>query len=159
MENKVDMVICLRMKKTSKAKTPTDDFKDTISESPLLSQQAIISKGISIPYTILQLNSYPNTLLDLFCSDNLSYSMHDSQYVTNQSMHGYKYVTNTPTWERCWLQSSSVHPNDEDHETPWLQNPTAYKHSSFFKRKMNKSNFVSDHNMLNNHTCNLFDSS
>ena len=27
---------------------------------------------------------YPNTQLDLFSSDNLSFSMHDSQYVTNQ---------------------------------------------------------------------------
>ena len=48
--------------------------------------------------------------------------MYGSKYVNNQSMHGSKYVTNTPTWERCWLQSSSVHPNDENQETHWLQN-------------------------------------
>ena len=30
---------------------------------------------------------------------------------------------------------SSSH--DENHETPWLQNPMVYKHSNFFKRKMN----------------------
>ena len=36
----------------------------------------------------------PIPQLDLFCSDNLSFSMHGSQYVTNQSMHGSKYVTN-----------------------------------------------------------------
>jgi len=35
------------------------------------------------------------------------------------------------------LQSSSVHQHDEDYEAPWLQNPTAYKHNSFFKRQMN----------------------
>ena len=51
MENKVDMMICLRMGKTSKAKTPTGDFKVTIPENPLLSQQAVTSKGIPIPYT------------------------------------------------------------------------------------------------------------
>ena len=39
--------------------------------------------------------------------------------------------------KRCWLQSSSVHEHDEDHETPWLQNLTVNKCSSFFKRKMN----------------------
>ena len=39
-------------------------------------------------------NPYPNTQLDLFYNDNLSFSMHDSQYVTNQSMHRSKYVTN-----------------------------------------------------------------
>ena len=38
-------------------------------------------------------------------------------------MHRSKYVTNTPTWERYWLQSSSVHPNNEDQEAPLLQNP------------------------------------
>ena len=67
------MVICLRMRKTSKAKTLLGDFKVTTPENPLLSQQAITSKGISIPYTNLQLNPYPNTQLDLFCSDNLSF--------------------------------------------------------------------------------------
>ena len=77
-ENKVDMVICLRMGKTSKAKTPPGEFKVTTSENPLLSQQAVTSKGIPVPYTDLQLNPYPNTQLDLFCSDNLSFSMHDS---------------------------------------------------------------------------------
>ena len=29
----------------------------------------------------------------------------------------------SPTREGCWLQSSLVHPNDEDQEAPWLQNP------------------------------------
>ena len=45
-------------------------------------------------------------------------SMHGSKYVTNQSMHGFQYVINTPTCEGCWLQSSLVHPYDEDQETP-----------------------------------------
>ena len=67
------MVICLRMKKTNTAKTPPGDFKVTTPEIPLLSQQAVTSKGISVPYTNLQLNPYPNTQLDLFYSDNLSF--------------------------------------------------------------------------------------
>ena len=66
------MVICLYMEKTNTAKTPPGDFKVTTPENPLLSKQAVTSKGISVPYTNLQLNSYPNTQLDLFCSDNLS---------------------------------------------------------------------------------------
>ena len=49
------MVICLRMGKTYTAK------------------QAVTSKGISISYTNLQLNLYPNIQLDLFYSDNLSF--------------------------------------------------------------------------------------
>ena len=48
------------------------DFKVTILENPLLSQQVVTSKGILVPYTKLQLNSYPNIQMDLFCSENLS---------------------------------------------------------------------------------------
>ena len=78
MKNKVDMIISLRMGKTSKVKTPPGEFKITTLENPLLSQQAVTSKGIPVPYTNLQLNSYPNTQLDLFCSDNLSFFTHSS---------------------------------------------------------------------------------
>ena len=87
-------MICLQIGKTSKAKTPLGDFKVTLLKNPLLSQQTVTSKGIPIPYTNLQLNSYPNTQLDVFCSDNPSFSMHGSQYVIHQSMHGSKYVAN-----------------------------------------------------------------
>ena len=86
------MVIYLRMEKTYMAKTPPSDFKVTILENPLFSQQAVTSKGISVPYTNLQLNPYLNTQLDLFCSDNLSFSIHGSQYVTNQ-LRGSQYAT------------------------------------------------------------------
>ena len=72
------------MGKTYTAKTPPGDFKVTTPENSLLSQQAVTSKGISVSYTNLQLNPYSNTQLDLFCSNNLSLSMHGSQYVTNQ---------------------------------------------------------------------------
>ena len=54
-------------------KTPPNDFKVTTPENPLLSKQAVTSKGISVSYINLQLNPYPNTQLDLFCSDNLSF--------------------------------------------------------------------------------------
>ena len=107
-------------------KNPPSDFKVTIPENPLLSQQAVTSKGILVPYTNLQLNPYPNTQLDLFCSDNLSFSMHGSQYMTNHQLE--KDVD-------CKVLQFYQH--DEDHEAPWLQNPTAYKRSNLFKRKMN----------------------
>ena len=62
MENKFDIVICLQMGKTYTAKTPLGDFQVTTPEIPLLSQQAVTSKGILVPYTNLQLNltSIPN---------------------------------------------------------------------------------------------------
>ena len=61
------------MGKTYKVKIPLGDFKDTTPENSLLSQQTVISKEILVLYTNLQLNPYPNTQLDLFCSDNFSF--------------------------------------------------------------------------------------
>ena len=74
MQRKINLtqVICLRWENLQD-KTPLGEFKAITPENPLLSQQAVTSKRISVPYTNLQLNSYPNTQLDLFCSDNLSF--------------------------------------------------------------------------------------
>ena len=71
------------MRKPYMEKTLPGDFKVITPKNPLLSKQVVTSKGIAVPYTNLQLNPYLNTQLDLFCSDNLSFSMHGSQYVTN----------------------------------------------------------------------------
>ena len=60
------------MEKTYTVKIFSGDFKVTTPENSLLSKQTVISKGIQVPYTNLQLNFYPNIQLDLFCSDNLS---------------------------------------------------------------------------------------
>ena len=62
------------MGKTYTAKTLPGDFNVTTLGNPLLSKQAVTSKGISIPYTNLQLNPYPNTQLNLFCNDNLIFN-------------------------------------------------------------------------------------
>ena len=66
------------------AKTPPGDFKITTPENPLLSKQAVISKGILVLYINLQLNPYSNIQFDLFCSDNLSFQSMALQYVINQ---------------------------------------------------------------------------
>ena len=66
-------MIYFLIEKTYTAKTPLGDFKVTTSENPLLSKQAVTSKGIPIPYTNLQLNPYANTQLDFFYSDNFSF--------------------------------------------------------------------------------------
>ena len=46
-------------------KTPPGEFKVTTPENPLLSKQAVTSKGIPVSYTNLQLTPYPNNQLDL----------------------------------------------------------------------------------------------
>ena len=48
-----------------RGKIPPSEFKVTTLKNPLLSKQVLTSKGISVPYTNLQLNPYPNTQLDL----------------------------------------------------------------------------------------------
>ena len=74
MQRKInDTVICLQMGKIYTAKTLPCDFQVTTLEISLLSQQAVTSKGILVPYTNLQLNPYPNTQLDLYCSDNFPF--------------------------------------------------------------------------------------
>ena len=63
MQQKIKVtVICLRMGKTYTTKTPPGDFKVTTLEIQLLSQQALTSKGIPVPYTNLHwtLTPIPN---------------------------------------------------------------------------------------------------
>ena len=54
----------------------------------------------------------------------------------------------SPTRELCWLQSSSVHPHDEDQKDAWSQNLMMHIHSNFFKRDELGQNFVFGHNLL-----------
>ena len=63
MQRKINLtqVICLRIGKTYTAKTPSGDFKVTILENPLLSKQAVTSKGISV----LTVESLPQYLIGL----------------------------------------------------------------------------------------------
>ena len=117
-------MICLWIGKTYMAQTPLGDFKITTPKYPLLSQQAVTSKGIPVPYTNLQLNPYPNIQLDLFYSDNLSFQCTaPSTWLTNRCADpntwlnhqlekdvGYK-VLQFITW---WRSRSSlvIKPND-----------------------------------------------
>ena len=65
MEIKFDMGDLFMNGENHRGKTPLGEFKVIIPENPLLLKQAVTSKGIPIPYTNLQLNPYPNILLDL----------------------------------------------------------------------------------------------
>ena len=129
-------MIYLRIGKTNTAKIPPGDFKVTTLENLLLSQQMITNKEIIVPYTNLQSNPYPNTQLDLFCSDNLSFwCTAPSTWLTNCTDPSTR--LQSLTRECCWLQNSLVHPDDDDQEDVWSQNPTVHKHSKFFTRIMN----------------------
>ena len=73
MKNKFDTGDFFTNGENHQGKTPLGEFKVTTPEISLLLKQVVISKGISVPYTNLQLNPYPNTKLDLFYRDNLSF--------------------------------------------------------------------------------------
>ena len=62
----------------------------------------------------------------------------------------------TPIWKDCWLQSSSVHPHDEDQEDAWSQNPTMQIHNNFFKRKRwTRSRTLSSVTICLNRVCSM----
>ena len=113
------------------AKTPSGDFKVTTLENPLLSKPAVVSKGIRVPYTNLQLNLYPNTQLDLFCSDNLSFSMHDSQCATSRACTVLQFIQTMKIMKLL------------GHKTLWCTNTTASSRT--------RANQIFGHTFL--HTC------
>ena len=63
-ENKFDIGDLFMNGENYQDKTPSGEFKVTTPTNSLLSKQAVISKGILVPYTNLQLNPYPNFQLD-----------------------------------------------------------------------------------------------
>ena len=129
-------MICLWMWKTYTAKTSPGDFKVTIPQNPLLSQQAITSKESQ--YLILTYSWTLTPIPNWTCSVVKTFLLiHGSLYVNNQfdsriPVRGL--LTNLRKMLATKFFSSS---HDEDHKTLWLQNPTVYKHSNFLKRKMN----------------------
>ena len=68
-----------------------------------------------------------------------------STWLTN-SMRRSQYVVYSPTWERCWLQSSSVHHTIKIKKPIGHKTQRCTKHSSFFVR-WTRANSISDHNL------------
>ena len=127
-------MICLQIGKNLTAKTPPGDFQVTTPETPLLSQQTVTSKGIpsTLPTYSWTLTLIPNWTCSIVTVP-LSDARLPSTWLTIMRIPVRDF--NNPNWEDCWLQSSSVHPHDEDQEDAWSQNPTVQIHSKFFKRK------------------------
>ena len=127
-------VICLRMGKNLTTKTAPGDFQVTTPETPLLSQQAVTSKGIpsTLPTYNWTLTPIPNWTCSVVTVP-LSNARLPSTWLTVTRIPIRDF--NNTTWEECRLQSSSIHPHNEDQEDAWSQNPTVQIHSNFFKRK------------------------
>ena len=115
---------------------PMMKIKKMLGHKTLRCTNTTTSYQLTVPYTNLQLNPYPNTQLDLFCSDNFSFwCTAPSTWPTNCTDPSTR--LQSPTREDCWLQSSSVHPDDEDQKDAWSQNPMVHKQNNFFTRMMN----------------------
>ena len=106
------------MRKTNTVKTPSSDFNVTTPETSLLSQQTVTSKGILVLYTNLQLNPYPNTQLDLFCNDNLSFPIRDQPI--DARILVCDLITNLRRMLAAKFFSSS---HDEEHKAPLVTKP------------------------------------
>ena len=135
MQRKINnTVIYLRMRKNLSAKTPQCDFQVTTPETPLISQQAVTSKGIpsTLPTYSWTLTPIPNWTCSVVTVP-LSDAWLPSTWLTIARIPVRDF--NNTNWEDCQLQSSSVHPHDEDQEDAWSQNLTVQIHSNFFKRK------------------------
>ena len=123
------------MGKNLTAKTPSGDFQVTTPKTPLLSQQAVKSKEISSTLPTYSWTLTP--ILNWTCSVvtvPISNARLPSTWLTVARIPVRDF--NNTNWEDCWLQSSSVHPHNEDQEDARSQNPTVQIHNNFFKRKI-----------------------
>ena len=143
-------------------KPPRQKPHRVILRSPLpriyyYQSQAVTSiKNHTKPFSLsqntnLQLNPYPNTQLDLYCSGNLSFQCtNPSTWLTNDAwipIHDYLLYTNPNTWltlqqhfDWCSWFATASHRNtnkifkDGVRNFAWLQNLKVYK-------KRNKNSF------------------
>ena len=156
MQQKINnMVICLRMWKNPTTKTPLGDFQVTTPESPLLSQQMVTSKGIpsTLPTYSWTLTPIPNWTCSIVIVP-LSNAWLPSTWLTVTQIPVRDF--NNTNWEDCRLQSSLVHPHDEDQEDAWSQNPTVQIHNKFFKRKRwTRSRTLSPVTIFLNRVCSM----
>ena len=136
-------MICWQMEKTPcKAKTPPGKFKVTTPKNPLISNQAFTSmRNLTTTLTYPKIPIYSWTFALILkwtwsCSSLLSFDAQISNLWLIPS-HGSQYLTNSNNLnDCCWLQSSSFYKWWRSGST-WLQNPIAYKRSSFSQRKLN----------------------
>ena len=126
-------------------KTPPGDFKVTTPENSLLSQQAVTSKGILVPYTNLQLDPYPNTHCSVVTISHFQ-CMAPCMWLTN-SMRGSQYNAYSLTWERCWLQSSSVHQMMKITKLLGYKTLQCINTAAFSRERWTTANSISGHNL------------
>ena len=134
MQRKINnTVICLRMGKTYTTKT-----LQVIFRSPLPKFHYYHNKRLQVNESQYLISTYKWTLnpISNWTCFVVTISPFDAWLPSTWLTNCADPITRlqSPTREVCWLQSSLVHPHDEDLEDAWSQNPTVHKHSNFFRR-------------------------
>ena len=137
MQQKINnMVICLRIRTTLRQKPYRVIFR-----SPLSKFHYYHSKQLQVKESQFLIPTYSWTLTPIpnWTCSIVTISLFDawlpSTWQTNYTDPSTR--LQSPTREGCWLQSSSVHRNNEDQEDAWSQNPTVHIHNNFFTRMTN----------------------
>ena len=148
MQQKINLTqaICLWMRKTTEEKPHRVNLRSPLLRIHYYHNKRLQAKGIAIPNTNLQLKPYPNTQLDLQCSDNLSF----------QCTAPSTWLTNWCTDPSTWL----THQLEKDVGCKVLQfiqwwrsrsllviKPSMQRRSSFYKEDDELGQIVSGHNM------------
>ena len=115
-------------------KNPTRWFLGHHSRNSTIITTSDYKQGI--PST-LPTYSWTLTLIPNRTCSVMTVSLSDAQFPSTWLTVAWIPVRDFKTliWKYCWLQSSLVHPYDEDQEDAWSQNPMVQIHSNFFKGK------------------------
>ena len=115
-------------------------------------KQAVTSKVILVPYTNLQLNPYPNTQLDLFCSDNLSFQYTaSSTWLTNWCTDpSTRLITNLRRMLSAKFFSSSTWWRSRN---SFVTKPYSVQMQQHLEEKYELGQIVSGHNMFVKNFC------
>ena len=99
MQRKInETVICLRMGKNLTAKTHRVIFRSPLPKFHYYHNKRLQARNLKY-LTNLQLNPYPNTQSDLFCSDSFPFWCTAPKYVTNK-LRGSQYTTSITNLKR-----------------------------------------------------------
>ena len=140
-------VICLRMGKPTRQKLHRVSLRSPLSKFHYYHNKRLQVKESQylIPTYSWTLTSIPNWTCSVMTISPFDARL-PSMWLTNCADPSTR--LQSPTRESCWLQSSSVHPHNEDQENAWSQNLTVHIHSNFFRRDELGQNFISGHNLL-----------
>ena len=131
------------MGKTYMAKTSPGDFKVTTLKN---------NKRLQVKESQYFIPTYSWTLIPI---PNWTYSvvtispfqcMAFSTWLTN-SMRRSQYTTYSPTWERCWLQSSWIHHMMKITKFLGYKTIRCTNTTAFSRERWTRANSISDHNL------------